>query len=182
MCRGCSRRTGRGTRPARITEGFSIATAPRAWRRRGLGRGSIAADLAALGITVDCLPLADVPVADADPVIGSRAYGTSPAKVAAIAAAVAQGLIEGGVLPVLKHLPGHGRATVDSHKSLPVVNADRQTLDAVDFAAFRPLAGLVLGMTAHVVFSGIRPGRTGHDFGHNGAGCDSVIRSGSRAC
>ena len=122
-----------------------------------LGARLIAADLAALGITVDCLPLADVPVANADPVIGSRAYGTSPAKVAAIAGAVAQGLIEGGVLPVLKHLPGHGRATVDSHKSLPVVNADRKTLDAVDFAAFRPLAGLVLGMTAHVVFSAFDP-------------------------
>jgi beta-N-acetylhexosaminidase len=115
----------------------------------------IAADLAALGIDVDCLPIADVPVPGADAVIGDRAYGTEPGKVAAIAAAVAQGLQAGGVLPVLKHLPGHGRATADSHHRLPVVDTSRATLEATDFAAFRPLAGLPLGMTAHVVFSAI---------------------------
>jgi beta-N-acetylhexosaminidase len=117
----------------------------------------IAADLAAVGIDVDCLPIADVPVAGGDPVIGDRAYGTDAAKVAAIAAAIAQGLQAGGVLPVLKHLPGHGRATADSHHRLPVVDTDRATLEATDFAAFRPLAGLPLGMTAHVVFSAIDP-------------------------
>jgi beta-N-acetylhexosaminidase len=115
----------------------------------------IAADLRAVGIDVDCLPIADVPVQGSDAVIGDRAYGTEPGKVAAIAAAVAQGLMAGGVLPVLKHLPGHGRATADSHHKLPVVDADRGTLEATDFAAFRPLAGLPLGMTAHVVFSAI---------------------------
>ena len=117
----------------------------------------IAADLRPLGIDVDCLPLADVPVARGDPIIGDRAYGTQPGKVAAIAKAIAEGLQAGGVLPVLKHLPGHGRATVDSHHKLPVVDMDRATLEAVDFAAFRPLAGLPLGMTAHVVFSAIDP-------------------------
>lgn len=117
----------------------------------------IAADLSALGIDVDCLPIADVPVAGGDPVIGDRAYGTEPGKVAAIAAAIAQGLLAGGVLPVLKHLPGHGRATADSHARLPVVDVDRATLEASDFAAFRPLAQLPLGMTAHVVFSAIDP-------------------------
>ena len=117
----------------------------------------IAADLTDLGISVDCLPLADVPVAGADAVIGDRAYGGTPAKVAAIAAAVAEGLAEGGVLPVLKHIPGHGRANADSHKSLPVVHADRATLEATDFAAFRPLKKLPLGMTAHVVFKSIDP-------------------------
>jgi beta-N-acetylhexosaminidase len=122
-----------------------------------LGARLIASDLNALGIDVDCLPLADVPVSEADPVIGNRAYGTTPAKVAAIGAAVAQGLIEGGVLPVLKHIPGHGRATADSHHRLPVVEADRATLESSDFAAFRPLAKLPLGMTAHVVFSAIDP-------------------------
>lgn len=117
----------------------------------------IAHDLAALGIDVDCLPIADVPVAGGDPVIGDRAYGTEPGKVAAIAGAIAQGLQAGGVLPVLKHLPGHGRATADSHLALPVVDTDRGTLAATDFAAFRPLADLPLGMTAHVVFSAIDP-------------------------
>jgi beta-N-acetylhexosaminidase len=122
-----------------------------------LGGRLIANDLAALGITVDCLPLGDVPVSDADKIIGDRAYGTTPGKVAALAAAVAEGLMDGSVLPVLKHLPGHGRATVDSHKELPRVTADRATLTATDFAAFRPLAGLPMGMTAHVVFAAIDP-------------------------
>jgi len=117
----------------------------------------IAADLAALGIDVNCLPLADVPAPGSDAIIGDRAYGTEPAKVAAVAGAVAQGLLAGGVLPVLKHLPGHGRANADSHKQLPVVSADRATLESTDFAAFQPLAGLPLGMTAHVVFSSIDP-------------------------
>jgi beta-N-acetylhexosaminidase len=117
----------------------------------------IASDLAAVGIDVDCLPLADVPVAGSDAVIGDRAYGSEPGKVAAIAAAIAQGLMAGGVLPVLKHLPGHGRAKADSHHQLPVVDTDRATLESTDFAAFKPLAGLPLGMTAHVVFSAIDP-------------------------
>src|SRR6266851_4759570 len=117
----------------------------------------LAADLRSLGIDVDCLPIADVPVADGDEVIGDRAYGREPGKVAAIAKAIAEGLQLGGVLPVLKHLPGHGRATADSHHRLPVVDTDRATLEATDFAAFRPLAGLPLGMTAHVVFSAIDP-------------------------
>jgi beta-N-acetylhexosaminidase len=122
-----------------------------------LGARLIAHDLITLGIDVDCLPLADVPAADADPVIGDRAYGESAEKVAAIAGAIADGLMEGGVLPVLKHLPGHGRATADSHDRLPTVSADRASLEAVDFAAFRPLAGLAMGMTAHVVFSAYDP-------------------------
>ena len=127
-------------------------------RAARLGARLIAADLMAVGIDVDCLPIADVPVAGADPVIGDRAYGESPAKVAALAGAIAQGLLAGGVLPVVKHLPGHGRAKADSHKALPVVDADRASLEGSDFAAFRPLAGLPLGMTAHVVFSAIDAG------------------------
>ncbi len=122
-----------------------------------LGARLIADDLARLGIDVDCAPIADVPVGDADPIIGDRAYGTEPAKVAAIAGAFAAGLMEGGVLPVLKHLPGHGRATADSHHRLPVVTADLASLEARDFAAFRPLRGLPMGMTAHVVFSAVDP-------------------------
>jgi beta-N-acetylhexosaminidase len=126
-------------------------------RAAWLGARLIAADLGAVGIDVDCLPLADVPVDGADPVIGDRAYGTDPVQVAALAGAVAEGLLAGGVLPVLKHLPGHGRATADSHLRLPVVEADLDTLERTDFAAFRPLAGLPLGMTAHVVFSALDP-------------------------
>jgi beta-N-acetylhexosaminidase len=121
------------------------------------GARLMAADLRPLGIDVDCLPLADIRVAGADEVIGDRAYGETPDKVAAIAGAVAAGLQEGGVLPVLKHLPGHGRATVDSHKRLPVVDASPDLLEGTDFQAFRPLADLCCGMTAHVVYSAIDP-------------------------
>jgi beta-N-acetylhexosaminidase len=117
----------------------------------------IAADLIDLGITVDCLPLADVPVAGADAVIGNRAYGTEPAKVAAIARAVTEGLEQGGVLPVLKHIPGHGRATADSHFGLPTVDTGADELERTDFAAFQPLADLPMAMTAHVVFSALDP-------------------------
>jgi len=126
-------------------------------RAARLGGRLIANDLAQLGIDVDCAPVADVPAVGADPVIGNRAYGSDPAKVAALAGAFAAGLMEGGVLPVLKHLPGHGRATADSHQRLPVVTADRETLDGTDFAAFRPLCDLPLGMTAHVVFTAVDP-------------------------
>ena len=117
----------------------------------------IAADLIDLGITVDCLPLADVPVAGADAVIGNRAYGTEPAKVAAIARAVTEGLEQGGVLPVLKHIPGHGRAMADSHFGLPTVDTPEEELQRTDFAAFQPLADLPMAMTAHVVFSALDP-------------------------
>jgi beta-N-acetylhexosaminidase len=115
----------------------------------------MAADLIDLGITVNCLPLADLPVAGADAVIGNRAYGTEPGKVAAIARAVTEGLEQGGVLPVLKHIPGHGRATADTHFRLPVVDTPQAELQNTDFAAFRPLADLPMAMTAHVVFSAL---------------------------
>jgi len=117
----------------------------------------IAADLGDLGVTVDCLPLADVPVAGADAVIGDRAYGTVPDKVAAIARAVTEGLQQGGVLPILKHIPGHGRATADTHFRLPVVDTPTAELERTDFAAFQALADLPMAMTAHVVFSALDP-------------------------
>ena len=117
----------------------------------------MAADLTEAGVTVDCLPLADVPVAGADAVIGNRAYGTEPHKVAAIARAVTEGLEQGGILPVLKHIPGHGRATADTHFRLPEVDTPRAELERTDFAAFQPLADLPMAMTAHVVFSALDP-------------------------
>ena len=89
--------------------------------------------------------------------IGDRAYGRTPEAVAAIGGAVAAGLLAGGVLPVLKHIPGHGRATADSHERLPVVKTPREELEPRDFAAFQPLSKLPMAMTAHVVFSDIDP-------------------------
>ncbi|MBB6310187.1 beta-N-acetylhexosaminidase [Xanthobacter tagetidis] len=124
-----------------------------------LNSRAIAADLAALGIDVDCLPVADLRHPDGHGIIGNRAYGETPAKVAALARAASDGLLDGGVLPVVKHLPGHGRAPADSHERLPVVAAPRAVLESEDFAAFRALADLPLGMTAHVVYRDIDPDR-----------------------
>lgn len=123
----------------------------------------IAADLHALGIDVDCLPVADLRLPEGHGIIGNRAYGEEPVSVAALARAAAEGLLEGGVLPVVKHIPGHGRAPVDSHERLPVVHASRAELERTDFAAFQPLADLPLGMTAHVVYADLdaeRPATT----------------------
>ncbi len=122
-----------------------------------LGARLIAADLVSVGIDIDCMPVADVPAAGADAIIGDRAFGDAPGKVANLGGAFAQGLAQGGVLPVVKHIPGHGRAMADSHRRLPVVTAERAALEASDFAAFRPLASLPLAMTAHVVFTAIDP-------------------------
>ena len=120
-----------------------------------LGSRLIAHDLLALGITVDCLPVLDVPVAGSDAVIGNRAYGFGPEPVAIAGRAAAEGLLAGGVLPVIKHMPGHGRATADSHLALPVVSASHAELSAHDFAPFRMLTDMPLAMTAHVVFQAI---------------------------
>lgn len=117
----------------------------------------IAEELAGLGIDVDCVPLLDVPAPGAHDVIGERALGRDATAVARRGRAVCAGLRGGGVLPVIKHLPGHGRAGADSHHDLPRVATPLAELDAVDFAAFRPLAGEALGMTAHVVYEAIDP-------------------------
>jgi beta-N-acetylhexosaminidase len=124
-----------------------------------LGARLIAHDLRALGITVDCVPVLDIPVAGAHDVIGDRAYGDTPEQVAYLGRAAAEGLIAGGVLPIVKHIPGHGRAGADSHLALPVVDTDRATLSRTDFLPFRHLADMPMAMTAHVVYSAIDPKR-----------------------
>lgn len=126
-------------------------------RAAWLGARLIAADLAALGINVDCLPLLDVPVAGAHDVIGDRAYGEDVETVSVLAREAADGLLAGGVLPVGKHIPGHGRAHVDSHLELPVVDTPAEELDRIDFEPFRRLADLPLAMTAHVVYESLDP-------------------------
>jgi beta-N-acetylhexosaminidase len=122
-----------------------------------LGARLIADDLTSLGINVDCLPVLDVPLEGAHDVIGDRAYGRTPAIVTALGGAAAVGLMDGGVLPVIKHIPGHGRAMADSHHDLPIVTATRAELDAQDFAPFAALNTLPLAMTAHVIFTAIDP-------------------------
>jgi len=120
-----------------------------------LGARLIADDLRDLGITVDCLPVLDVPVARADPVIGDRAYGNEPGRVAKLARAACHGLLEGGVLPVIKHIPGHGRARVDSHDACPVVETETDELSRTDFAPFHALAAMPWAMSAHIVYRAI---------------------------
>jgi beta-N-acetylhexosaminidase len=115
----------------------------------------IADDLAGLGITVDCVPVLDVPQAVADPVIGDRAYSHDPGEVTRLGRVACEGLLEGGVLPVIKHLPGHGRAQVDTHHALPRVTASRAELESTDFAPFRALAGMPWAMTAHIVYTAV---------------------------
>jgi beta-N-acetylhexosaminidase len=110
-----------------------------------------------VGINVDCLPVLDVPVPGAHDVIGNRAYGDDAATVADLGRAAAEGLLDEGVLPVIKHMPGHGRAGVDSHLRLPVVDASLEDLERQDFAPFRAMADLPLAMTAHVVYTALDP-------------------------
>jgi beta-N-acetylhexosaminidase len=119
----------------------------------------IADDLAMLGITVDCAPVLDIPVPGADPIIGDRAWGSDVRLVAERGLAFCDGLMAGGVLPVIKHIPGHGRGTVDSHQALPVVATPRRELDSTDFAPFRALSGMPWAMTAHVLYRAIDPER-----------------------
>lgn len=118
----------------------------------------IAAELRPCGIDVNCAPLADIGRPETHPILRNRCYGTDGASVIRNARAMADGLLAGGVLPVLKHIPGHGRALLDSHSDLPVIDTPAPDLAATDFAAFRALSDLPLGMTAHLVFTAIDPG------------------------
>ena len=115
----------------------------------------VASELMALGINTNCAPVLDVPCEGAHDIIGDRAYGKEPATIIDLGRAVADGLLAGGVLPVVKHVPGHGRAGADSHLDLPVVATAAADLERTDFAPFRALADLPAAMTAHVVFSDI---------------------------
>jgi beta-N-acetylhexosaminidase len=117
----------------------------------------LALDVASIGCDVDCLPVLDIALPDAHSVIGDRAYAAQPEAVAAIGRAAAEGLMAEGVMPVIKHIPGHGRATVDSHHALPQVAASRDTLERTDFLPFKLLADLPWAMTAHVLYQAIDP-------------------------
>ncbi|MFC4346932.1 beta-N-acetylhexosaminidase [Kordiimonas lipolytica] len=117
----------------------------------------IADDLRRVGINVDCLPVLDVRQGDADPIIGDRAFSNDPGLVAAMGRIVVDALMEGGVLPVIKHLPGHGRARADSHLELPVVDASVAEMDDTDFVPFKAIADAPFGMTAHIKYTDIDP-------------------------
>lgn len=119
----------------------------------------IALELTAMGVDVNCVPLLDVPQPGSSAVIGARALGGTPEEIARRGRAVVEGGLAGGALPVIKHLPGHGRAKVDTHDALAVVDAPLEALEEVDFAPFHALKDAPLGMTAHIVFNAIDPER-----------------------
>ncbi len=157
-----------GGRVARLTPPFWRKAPPAAMFGKLYGRDPqaaceasrlngrlFAAELVALGINVNCVPVLDVPVPGSDQVIGERAFCDDPVSIAALGRAMCEGLMAGGVLPVIKHIPGHGRANADSHHDLPKVDASRVELKRTDFAPFKALADMPLAMTAHVAYTAI---------------------------
>lgn len=117
----------------------------------------VAHDLAALGFNCNCVPVLDLPIPGAHDVIGTRALGRDISTIVVLGRAIAEGHLAGGLLPVMKHMPGHGRSMVDTHHQLPFVAASEAELAATDFAPFKALAHLPAGMTAHLVFTAIDP-------------------------
>ncbi|ABG32670.1 beta-N-acetylhexosaminidase [Roseobacter denitrificans] len=115
----------------------------------------IAAELHDLGIDCNCAPMVDIASADTHEFLRNRCYGTDADSVAMLGRAAADGMLAGGVIPVLKHIPGHGRATLDSHYDLPRVTASAADLHAHDFAPFKALNDLPMGMTAHLVYEAL---------------------------
>ena len=151
-------------------------------RAAWIGSMLIACDLLAVGIDVDCLPVADVPVAGANQIIGDRAYGADPDTVARMARAAAEGLLAGGVLPVVKHIPGHGRATADSHGELPVVDGRSRGARSDRFRGVPTARRPAVGDDCTCCFYIDRSTCSGHDFGHSGARSDSAIGSDFAGC
>tara|TARA_B100000780_G_scaffold201546_1_gene142911 strand:- start:2029 stop:3021 length:993 start_codon:yes stop_codon:yes gene_type:complete len=117
----------------------------------------IAHELNQLGIDVNCAPMLDIPTSEAHDIITNRCYGTTSDVVSNMGRACAEGLLSGGVLPIIKHIPGHGRGSADSHFELPIVNTSSDTLNLIDFEPFRQLSDLPMAMTAHIIYSSIDP-------------------------
>ena len=134
---------------------FVKAAGDNAERAMYLRHRIIADELRAIGVDSNCAPMVDVADDQTHEFLRNRCYGTDAATVTTLGRAAADGLLDGGVLPVVKHIPGHGRATADSHFDLPKVDAPRSSLDAHDFAPFKALNDLPLGMTAHLVYNAI---------------------------
>jgi beta-N-acetylhexosaminidase len=137
----------------------ALADHDKALALAGLAARLIAHDLLEVGVNVDCTPVLDVAQPGMHAVIGTRSWSDDPARVAAFGRVVANGLMAGGVAPVIKHIPGHGRTRVDSHLELPVVEAARSDLERCDFAPFTALRDLPMAMTAHLVYTAIDPDR-----------------------
>jgi beta-N-acetylhexosaminidase len=145
----------RGRRPAALFGGLYAEHPEAAEEAVRLNHRLIAHELAALGFDADCAPCVDLRVPGAHDIIGDRSFGTDPNVVAALGRAAIDGLLAGGVAPVIKHIPGHGRAGADSHLELPVVKTPLDVLEQTDFAPFRALADAPMAMTAHVVYAAV---------------------------
>jgi beta-N-acetylhexosaminidase len=143
--------------PARVLGELYARNPERGLEAAGLNARLLAADVASIGCDVDCAPVLDLALPETHDVIGDRAFAGRPEPVAALGRAAAEGFLAEGVMPVMKHMPGHGRATVDSHRELPCVNASREVLERDDFLPFKLLADLPWGMTAHLLFDAIDP-------------------------
>jgi beta-N-acetylhexosaminidase len=143
--------------PARLLGELYARDPERGLEATRLNSRLLAADVASVGGDVDCLPVLDIAFAETHAVIGDRAYADRPEPVAALGRAAAEGLLAEGVMPVIKHIPGHGRATVDSHAALPRVTAARDLLERTDFLPFRLLADLPWAMTGHLLFEAVDP-------------------------
>lgn len=139
---------------ARLAEIFR-ESAPDGLKAVALQSRLIAQELRDLGINIDCLPVLDVDTPETHEIISNRTYGPDPNTVAALGRAAAGGLFAGGCLPVIKHIPGHGRGSLDSHLSLPVVDCDLNELKKQDFAPFKALSTLPIAMTAHVLYTSL---------------------------
>lgn len=140
---------------AKIFADMQCGSAEHAARACYLNARLIAHDLASLGINTNCAPCADLHLAGAHDIIGDRAFGSNAAEIVPLALAQARGLMDGGVMPVLKHIPGHGRALADSHLELPVVGEALDVLEQSDFEPFKQLASLPMAMTAHIRYTAI---------------------------
>jgi beta-N-acetylhexosaminidase len=141
--------------PARLLGELYARDPERGLEATRLNSRLLAGDVASVGCDVDCLPVLDIAFPETHGVIGDRAYADRPEPVAALGRAAAEGLLAGGVMPVVKHMPGHGRATVDSHLALPTVRASRAELERTDFLPFRLLSDLPWGMTGHLLFEAV---------------------------
>ena len=143
--------------PARLLGGLYARNPEQGLEATKLNSRLLAADLASIGADVDCLPVLDIAFPETHAVIGDRAYASQPEPVAALGRAAAEGLMAEGVMPVIKHIPGHGRATVDSHHNLPTVSASRELLERTDFLPFKLLSDLPWAMTGHLLFEAVDP-------------------------
>jgi beta-N-acetylhexosaminidase len=143
--------------PARLLGELYARDAEHGLEATRLNSRLLAADVASIGCDVDCLPVLDIAFPETHAVIGDRAYADRPEPVAALGRAAAEGLLAEGVMPVIKHIPGHGRATVDSHEKLPTVAASLDLLERTDFVPFKLLADLPWAMTGHLLFEAVDP-------------------------